>query len=174
MNNLHESMIRFTKPRRAFENPEDFRRQQTAAREMLAVSHTDRKLDCITFASLTDLKPASRLNGTNLDAAFYKSDPIGLIPSDLQSLKSQATYSSGLPSAFGKVSLDGSADGFSGYASSVMSQDINSDATSTNGSMAAFSQSDRLQRRGSFDTESGLSSTHDDMQSQHSSSATEF
>lgn len=101
------------------------------------------------------------------------------IPSDVQSVKSQATYSSGLPSfaaAAGPFAQNGQRansskrPGFaSGYASSVISQDpghsaidtasLRTGTTSTAPSVAniAYSQSDRLRRRLSQSSLAGVS-----------------
>ena len=121
-----------------------------------------------------------RRSGTpsRFDASFYRThDALGYIPSDVQSLRSQATYSSGLPmfaasGAFGsgmprpngaKRSTYGS------YASSIISQDGGPSGTdnasiigsalgaSDRASSMAYSQSDRLQRRSSFSSMAGTS-----------------
>jgi regulator of nonsense transcripts 1 len=116
--------------------------------------------------------PMARRSGTpsRFDASFYRThDALGYIPSDVQSLRSQATYSSGLPvfgapGPFGpgmpRVPGVGKRSTYS-YASSIVSQDAGPSVTD-NGSVAggdgdggsnvniAYSQSDRLRRRSSF------------------------
>ena len=121
-----------------------------------------------------------RRSGTpsRFDASFYRThDALGYIPSDVQSLRSQATYSSGLPmfatsGPFGpgmqrpngaKRSTYGS------YASSIISQDIGPGGNDTasvissavgmsdRASTMAYSQSDRLHRRSSFSSMAGTS-----------------
>ncbi|KAM6500240.1 hypothetical protein JOM56_003254 [Amanita muscaria] len=115
---------------------------------------------------------AARRSGTpsRFDASFYRThDALSYIPSDLQSLRSQATYSSGLP-AFGAPGPygPGASRGVNGskrpysYAASIVSQDAGHSAADTNsvindsGSSVnmAFSQSDRIRRRGSFGSSS--------------------
>jgi len=77
---------------------------------------------------------------SRFDASFYRThDALGYIPSDVQSLRSQATYSSGLPmfntpGPFGP----GAARGANGtkrsqysYASSIVSQDAGPSVTDT-------------------------------------------
>lgn len=109
-----------------------------------------------------------RRSGTpsRFNADFYRThDALGYIPSDVQSIRSQATYSSGLPmfSATGPFgpgmqrNAPGGKRAYS-YASSIVSQDVgpaNNDIGSVINSSASnasisFSQSDRLRRRTSF------------------------
>lgn len=146
-------MIQFSKPRRSLvKSMEQFRRHETNARDYLPNS--------------------GGRSGTpsRFDASFYRThDALAYIPSDVQSLRSQATYSSGLPifaatggfpsgvprgpSGVGKRSTYGS------YASSIVSQDIgppsSSMGASSIGGSIAYSQSDRLRRRGSFSSAAG-------------------
>lgn len=103
---------------------------------------------------------------------------MGYIPSDAQSLRSQATYSSGLPSfaasgSFGPGGPRGGGGGkrgtFGSYASSIISQDAGpassyAETASVAGSAVApgtragsFAQSDRLRRRGSVSSWAGTS-----------------
>ena len=121
-----------------------------------------------------DSPPAGRRSGTpsRFDASFYRThDPLGYIPSDVQSLKSQATYSSGLPmftgtnGPFGQ-SLQRTAGGakrstYGSYASSIISQDAGPSSVADTGSVAAssmaYSQSDRLRRRLSASSLAGAS-----------------
>ena len=123
-------------------------------------------LDCLFLA-------LSRRSGTpsRFDASFYRThDAIGYIPSDVQSLRSQATYSSGLPvfGAPGPFGSGGIPRGVNGgkrstysYASSIVSQDAGPSVTDSSSVVGvptgmgmnpnlAYSQSDRLRRRGSF------------------------
>lgn len=121
------------------------------------------------------LKIVGRRSGTpsRFDASFYRThDAIGYIPSDVQSLRSQATYSSGLPMftassgpfAPGIPRTNGKRSTHGSYASSIISQDAGpsiTDSSSVVGSTSsasnlnlAFSQSDRLRRRGSFGSSS--------------------
>jgi regulator of nonsense transcripts 1 len=119
----------------------------------------------------------SRRSGTpsRFDAAFYRAhDPLAYISPDPQSVKSQGTYSSGLPDfaaasgsfAHGSFNQNGQRTngtkraGFSGYASSVISQDLGASSIDTNSIIGAstapsersatniaYSQSDRQRRR---------------------------
>ena len=107
-----------------------------------------------------------RRSGTpsRFDASFYRThDALGYIPSDVQSLRSQATYSSGLPmfSAPGPFGpgiprgVNGGKRSTYSYASSIVSQDVGPNVTDNSsviggGSSIAYSQSDRLRRRTSF------------------------
>jgi regulator of nonsense transcripts 1 len=121
----------------------------------------------------------ARRSGTpsRFDQSFYRThDALGYIPSDVQSLRSQATYSSGLPmfaanGPFGAGMQRGSAvkRGQYGYASSIISQEgpVGTDSSSVVGSSVgtsdrrstnmAYSQSDRLRRRTSFSSIAGTS-----------------
>jgi regulator of nonsense transcripts 1 len=123
-----------------------------------------------------------RRSGTpsRFDANFYRThDALSYIPSDVQSLRSQATYASGLP-MFGATGPFGPGmprgangakrSGYGSYASSIISQDAGPSVTdsgsvigSTVGtsdraaSAMAYSQSDRLRRRSSFSSVAGAS-----------------
>lgn len=167
-------MIQFSKPRRALNKSLDqFRRHEVSARDLLGTGNGR--------------------SGTpsRFDASFYRThDPLGYIPSDVQSLRSQATYSSGLPSfaattggPFMPNIPRGGANGgakrsvYGGYASSIISQDIGlggvdsrssvaGDGASVLGGVApsvsaassiAYSQADRLRRRGSLSSVAGAS-----------------
>jgi regulator of nonsense transcripts 1 len=128
---------------------EQFKRHETAAREYLNGSSSG--------------------NTTRFDASFYRThDALGYIPSDMQSVRSQATYSSGLPTftssgPFGAQRGPGGAkrSTYSSYASSVVSQDVGNSGSIADtgsvidgGSSIAYNQSDRLRRRGSFGSSS--------------------
>lgn len=124
---------------------------------------------------------AGRRSGTpsRFDTSFYRThDALGYIPSDMQSLRSQATYSSGLPMfaasgpfGAGMQRVNGAKRStYGSYASSIISQDAGpggADTASISGSALgmsdrvnnglAFSQSDRLRRRASFSSMAGTS-----------------
>jgi len=154
LSNLVPSMIQFSKPRRPLDKSLDqYRRHEVSAKEAL---------------------PSTGRSGTpsRFDSAFFRThDPTNFIPPDLQS---QAAYTSGVPAfAAGAgpfssvprgVTTAGSGakrNGYGGYASSIISQDVgNAAATDTasvigsslaasqrQGGNLAFSQSDRLRRR---------------------------
>ncbi|KAI0780521.1 RNA helicase-domain-containing protein [Trametes elegans] len=166
LSNLQPSMIQFSKPRRTLVKAMDqFRRHETSARDYLG-----------NGGVIGD----ARRSGTpsRFDASFYRThDALGYIPSDAQSLRSQATYSSGLPMfaaagpfGSGLQRQNGAKRGtYGSYASSIISQDAGPASTDTSsvvgsavgasdrpGSMA-YSQSDRLQRRSSFSSTAGTS-----------------
>ncbi|KAG2052834.1 hypothetical protein BDR06DRAFT_495840 [Suillus hirtellus] len=104
---------------------------------------------------------------SRFDSSFYRThDALGYIPSDVQFLRSQATYPSGLPmfAAAGRFGIprgSGSVEkrsAYGSYASSIISQDAGPPSTaSIGGSAMAFSQSNRLQRHGSFSYAAGAS-----------------
>ncbi|KAG1865106.1 hypothetical protein C8R48DRAFT_833449 [Suillus tomentosus] len=106
---------------------------------------------------------------SRFDTSSYRThDALGYIPSDVQSLRSQATYSSelpmfaaaggfgpGIPHGCGGV---GKRSTYGSYVSSIISQDAGPPSTaSISGSAMAVSQSDRLQRRGSFSSAASAS-----------------
>ncbi|EGN95695.1 hypothetical protein SERLA73DRAFT_186875 [Serpula lacrymans var. lacrymans S7.3] len=156
LNNLQPSMIQFSKPRRSLgKSMDQFRRHETNARDFMGGR-----------------------SGTpsRFDASFYRThDALGYIPSDVQSLRSQATYSSGLPmfaatGGFGPgaprgVGGNGKRSVYGSYASSIISQDAGPPSGSSvvgGGSVVsaasmAYSQSDRLHRRASFSSVAGAS-----------------
>ncbi|KAF8635544.1 hypothetical protein AX17_003927 [Amanita inopinata Kibby_2008] len=160
LNNLQPSMIQFSKPRRSLvKSIDQFRRHETNARDYLAPAPSNTLIDPM----------AARRSGTpsRFDASFYRThDALGYIPSDVQSLRSQATYASALP-MFGAPGpygpgmsrgVNGAKRSTYGYASSIVSQDaghgpadnnsiINGGGSNIN---VAYSQSDRIRRRGSF------------------------
>lgn len=126
---------------------DQFRRHETSARDYLAPGGT--------------AAPPGGRSGTpsRFDASFYRGhDALGYIPSDVQSLRSQATYASGLPmfTAAGPFARTGGGKRVpTSYASSIISQDAgpSTDASSVVGGSSVhlgYSQSDRLRRRGSF------------------------
>lgn len=145
-------MIQFSKPRRALKM-DSFRRYETNAREYIPNNGTGRSGTPIRF-----------------DPGFYRThDALAYIPSDVQSLRSQATYSSGLPmfAATGGFPPGvprgpggaGKRSAYGSYASSIISQDAGpASSASIGGSVGgslAYSQSDRLRRRGSFSSAAG-------------------
>jgi regulator of nonsense transcripts 1 len=103
-------MIQFSKPRRALvESIDQYRRHDSSAREYLGNTPTN--------------------SGTPscFDASFYRThDPLNYIPSGVQSLRLQATYSSSLPSfnSNGPFNAGGVSkrSGYGPYAPSIMSQ----------------------------------------------------
>jgi regulator of nonsense transcripts 1 len=118
---------------------------------------------------------------SRFDASFYRThDALSFIPSDVQSLRSQATYSSGLPmfttgGPFGPGASRGvngaKRSAYGSYASSIISQDAGPSGSITDNSSVvgsavgpsernmgmAYSQSDRLRRRTSFSSVAGAS-----------------
>ena len=187
LSNLQPSMIQFSKPRRTLDKSmEQFRRHETNARDYLQTTSnsmpSDRKSPVNSklkpILILYDLPALSRRSGTpsRFDASFYRThDAMAYIPSDVQSLRSQATYSSGLPmfNAPGPFGVPGGQRGAAGaskrstysYASSIVSQDAgpsvtdnssvvgvgnNGEGSVIGGASIAYSQSDRLRRRTSF------------------------
>lgn len=89
LNNLQPSMIQFSKPRRPLNQPDRF---GFGAQDSLG-------------AGLNGGELPRRADGpTRFDQSFYSA--VGGIPSDLQSVRSQATYTSGLPS-FGPGQFSG-------------------------------------------------------------------
>lgn len=147
-------MIQFSKPRRSLgKTMEQFRRHETNAREYL--SNTGGR------------------SGTpsRFDASFYRNhSALAYIPSDVQSLRSQATYSSGLPVFAAMAGFPsgvprgpgnvGKRSAYGSYASSIISQDHGPPTSAgigpgSIGGSIAYSQSDRLRRRGSFSSATG-------------------
>ncbi|KAG8760807.1 hypothetical protein FRC14_001835 [Serendipita sp. 396] len=170
LNNLQPSMIQFSKPKHSLDKAMDpFRRHEISAREALS------------SGPVVDGTGRRDSASNRFDSSFYRTrDALSYIPSDMQSLKSQATYSSGLPAfsgASGPFNTNGAGSSkrsaYGGYASSIISQDIrtstSSDAGSVIGSQApserassiAFSQSDRIRRRNSFSSTSDMGSLSD-------------
>jgi len=176
LNNLQPSMIQFSKPRRTLvKSMDQFRRHETNARDFLGSNATgmmDRtsspSLMTTCKLSISNFTALSRRSGTpsRFDASFYRThDALGYIPSDVQSLRSQATYSSGLPmfgapGPFGPGGIPRGANGTKrstySYASSIVSQDAGPAGTDASSVVSAstpgiaYSQSDRLRRRSSF------------------------
>ncbi|KDQ07256.1 hypothetical protein BOTBODRAFT_613657 [Botryobasidium botryosum FD-172 SS1] len=169
LSNLQPSMIQFSKPKRTLGKAMDsFRRHEISAKEALSPQ-----------GAYPDL---NRRSGTpsRFDPMFYRThDTLGYIPSDMQSVHSQAEYTAGLPMFTGAAGPFGQGfqrgingakrSVYGGYASSVISQDVGAsginDAASVVGSVApserasniAFSQSDRLRRRLSLSSMGGTS-----------------
>lgn len=174
-------MIQFSKPRRTLVKAmEQFRRHETNARDYMSNGMMGDGV-CPTVLLHDKLidSCSARRSGTpsRFDASFYRThDALGYIPSDVQSLRSQATYSSGLPmfAASGPFGAGQRPNGtkrstYGSYASSIISQDVGpsgNDAASVIGSTVgtsdrassmAYSQSDRLRRRTSFSSMAGTS-----------------
>ncbi|KAJ8517197.1 hypothetical protein ONZ45_g5573 [Pleurotus djamor] len=168
LNNLQPSMIQFSKPRRSLaKSMEQFRRHETNARDYLATP------------SLGMMDGVRSGTPSRFDASFYRThDALGYIPSDVQSLRSQATYSSGVPmfaaTGYLNPNIPRGANGakrstYGSYASSIISQDAgpNADTASVVGSTIStstrpgpsvtYNQSDRLRRRSSFSSVAGTS-----------------
>ncbi|GAA5867915.1 hypothetical protein JCM1840_003487 [Sporobolomyces johnsonii] len=149
LNNLQPSMIQFSKPRRPYDRNASMNRFQHDARDMLGT------------AGNGDVRGTNGLP-SRFDSSFFRThDAISSIPSDAQSVRSQATYSSGLPtfSQAGSAYPSSVKRSVSSYASSTFSQDLLSsndassvrdDASSVAGggigaaSSVGFSQADRL------------------------------
>ncbi|SGZ22232.1 BQ5605_C022g09458 [Microbotryum silenes-dioicae] len=165
LNNLQPSMIQFSKPRRPYKASENSKRFEHSARDML---DGDRN----------GLGVPSRF-----DSSFFRThDALSSIPSDAQSVRSQATYSSGMPtfSQAGSAYPGSIKRGASSYASSTLSQDLHShasdtasvrdDVSSINGGTAgslAFSQADRLRRDEEFEASSAYKSLGERAWSSH-------
>lgn len=169
-------MIQFSKPRRPLNQPERF---GFGAHDPLG-------------AGLNGGDLPRRADGpTRFDQSFYSA--VGSIPSDLQSVRSQATYTSGLPS-FGPGQFSGRSYASCEYFDSVvekrprstelslsfspsatisqdlMSQDPNAlaDDTSSIAGSIAFSQADRIRRApvGHFGSDYKSVNQDDDARSQ--------
>lgn len=195
-------MIQFSKPRRPYNRNEGQNRFEHSARDVLnggMGSNGDCELHTFRFHPLL---PAPRVRSkltcfhfftargvasvpSRFDPNFYRThDAIGHIPSDAQSVRSQATYASGLPT----FSQSGSSyppsvkrGATSSYASSTFSQDLLShdsasvrdDASSVAGGPAgsiAYSQADRLRDDAGEDYKSQLGWVDDDARSTFSTS----
>jgi regulator of nonsense transcripts 1 len=175
-------MIQFSKPKRSLNKAMDpFRRHEVSAKEAMSNgSGFDGEFSTGLSYSISNSHKGRDSGPSRFDSSFYRShDALSYIPSDTQSLKSQATYSSGLPAfsgTSGPFNTNSRGGGgskrstYGGYASSIISQDIRpsapSDAASVIGSQApsehassiAFSQSDRIRRRASFSSTSDMGS----------------
>ncbi|KAK4053831.1 ATP-dependent RNA helicase [Microbotryomycetes sp. JL201] len=162
LNNLQPSMQQFTRPRRRFDLNEAVDRFEHGNRDVFG-------------------RPPTRF-----DSQYYRGhDAISSIPSDAQSVRSQATYSSGLPTFSqpgASAYSNGIKRGASSYASSAYSQGFMSsndassmrdDASSIAGggdraSTIALSQADRLSMADSmsnFDYKSSHGDFDDDVRS---------
>ncbi|BGO97603.1 ATP dependent helicase [Rhodotorula toruloides ATCC 204091] len=92
LNNLQPSMIQFSKPRRPYDRNASMNRFQHDARDMLNG----------TPNGMGDGRSSNGLP-SRFDSSYYRThDAISSVPSDAQSVRSQATYSSGLPN-FGQA-----------------------------------------------------------------------
>lgn len=193
-------MIQFSKPRRPLDRNANSNRFEHSARDVLNNgngSNLERQFASVpTLAHDIDVfVTASQGNSvpSRFDSSFFRThDTIGHIPSDAQSIRSQATYSSGLPTFSQSTYPSSVKRGLSSsYASSTFSQDLtNGDSNSTRddassvggvesidgGSSIAYSQADRLRRASlslsdavSFDYKSEISWRDDDDRSEISS-----
>ncbi|BGP05935.1 Regulator of nonsense transcripts 1 [Rhodotorula toruloides] len=120
LNNLQPSMIQFSKPRRPYDRNASMNRFQHDARDMLNS----------TPNGLGDSRSSNGLP-SRFDSSYYRThDAISSVPSDAQSVRSQAMYSSGLPnfSQAGSAYLSSMKRG--GGPPSTFSQDFLSSADS--------------------------------------------
>ncbi|MBW0482268.1 hypothetical protein O181_021983 [Austropuccinia psidii MF-1] len=168
LNNLQPSLVQLSKPRKPIDRAELIKRFEPSAREPMASGFSN------NFRANTP---------SRFDQSFYKTHDSFSIPSDAQSMRSQATYASGLPpfslpTSRGLNYSHGSKRGYSGlgggpsssYAPSMISQDFQSqdsrsmrggdDASSVAGSMAdnmtTYSQADRLMTGRSQNDRTGM------------------
>jgi len=131
LTNLQTSLMQLSKPRKQVDKPSfQANRFEHSAREMPGNGHAD----------------AAGVPNRFEHGGFF-TNSTGFIPSDAQSIRSQATYASGMPSA-----LSSYAGSTKRYAASSVRDD---DASSIAGSSIAYSQADRL-RRLETSTENGL------------------
>ncbi|BGP22712.1 ATP dependent helicase [Rhodotorula toruloides] len=120
LNNLQPSMIQFSKPRGPYDRNASMNRFQHDARDMLNGAPN----------GVGDGRGSNGLP-SRFDSSYYRThDAISSVPSDAQSVRSQATYSSGLPnfSQAGSAYLSSLKRG--GGPSSTFSQDFLSSADS--------------------------------------------
>jgi len=171
LNNLQPSLVQLSKPRKPLDRADlPVNRFEPNPRELPPMSYS---------------RSGPTSTPTRFDQSFYKTVDSFSIPSDAQSVRSQATYASGLPpfslpisrsmgypnggkragGGLGSVGVGGSS-----YASSMISQDLQSqdsrsmrgadDASSVADSMAdsvaAYSQADRLLSGRSRNDRTGL------------------
>lgn len=191
-------MIQFSKPRRPFDRNSANNRFQHDARDMLAGTSSS-----LNGQGVGGLGGGGAVQGNGLssrfDSAFFRGhDAISSIPSDVQSVRSQATYSSGLPtfSQAGSTypsSVKRSNASASSYAASTFSQDLLSsndassvrdDASSINGggglgstSSIGFSQADRLSltdAASDYKSQGGWTNQDDGASAYSSSQVTEY
>ncbi|KAG0144315.1 hypothetical protein CROQUDRAFT_47486 [Cronartium quercuum f. sp. fusiforme G11] len=190
LNNLQPSLVQLSKPRKPYNRAEFSNRFETSAREVMAGPM---------------IPPNVRTNTpTRFDQSFYKTHDSFSIPSDAQSVRSQATYASGLPpfglpGARGSMYMNGNKriggpgnGGGSRYAPSMVSTDYQSlDSASVRGGddgssvVGAYSQADRLMMGGGRNDRTGFDylapgmsykggTEDDDARSQLSSLITDF
>ncbi|KAN0066277.1 ATP-dependent RNA helicase [Thecaphora frezii] len=164
LSNLQPSMIQFPRPRRPLQKPGDL-----MARHRLDLNDPVGPGSAAGPAGAGGA--ASRASGPAVgpnNAAFFRThDPMSYIPSDAQSVISmgtQATYPSVHMPPFGNHSAGrdaGLGAGLNGaYASSIMSQDVDSESVAGSTAPPAsitYSQSDRLRRRLSLNSMGGAS-----------------
>ncbi|GAA5958204.1 hypothetical protein JCM3765_002847 [Sporobolomyces pararoseus] len=197
LNNLQPSMIQFSKPRRPFDRNSANNRFQHDARDMLTGSTSSSGNSNLNGQGVEGAVQGGNGFSSRFDSAFFRGhDAISSIPSDVQSVRSQATYSSGLPtfSQAGSTypsSVKRSNASSSSYAASTFSQDLllsSNDASSvrddlssingglgglgSNASSIGFSQADRLSltdAASDYKSQGGWT-TQDDAASAYSSS----
>jgi hypothetical protein len=141
-------MIQFSKPRRPFDKTAHIDRFATNAREMMP-----------TY----DRRPApSRFEPGGFVAA---NGGTGNLAPDAQSIRSQASYASGLPASLLASTVGRRTPYASSYAPSIISQaGRDDDASSIAGSSIAYSQADRLSVAGDSEYKQGFGD--DDTRSQ--------
>lgn len=164
LSNLQPSMIQFSKPKKSLSRALDpFRRFETPANE-----YSEKGGETSSFANLTaerNTAPAP----SRFDAAYYRThDTIAFVPPDAQSVVSQAVTQSFPLSAMGFPGGAGKKMSYTGYASSVISQqpaDMTGDGLhpghalapmSSRASSIAYSQYDRLPAGPSMGLGAGL------------------
>ncbi len=170
LSNLQPSMIQFSRPRRPLQKPGDL---------MARYRHDLNGNDPLAQGGAGDGGAGGAAGGLNgglppmpsktPDTSFLRGhDAMSYIPSDAQSIASlntQAPYPSSRLPPFAASSVSGSSRLGStpfgaSYASSIISQDVDIDAASQAGSSIAptsYNQSDRLHRKNSFESQSGVS-----------------
>jgi hypothetical protein len=133
------ALIQFSRPRRPMDGTR-VNRFEHSARELMAPAVPER--ECSHSEVYLSDSPTARspVKGvpTRFEPGFFRNET-GYIPSDVQSIRSQATYVSGLPSNF-------TSSGLSSYGGSMRSVKTASVAGSFADETAsiAFSQADRL------------------------------
>lgn len=173
---------------------DQFRRHETSARDYISGGGpapgmmSDSQWLSAVAINLFSQRVLGRRSGTpsRFDASFYRThDPMGYIPSDAQSLRSQATYASGMPVFTPGMGM-GMGRGKSSYASSIISQDAGAGSSVMAGSVVggpistgslAYSQSDRIRSRSPNGSEAGslaLSSQYGDYKSQGQDDASDL
>lgn len=143
-------MIQFSKPKRPFDKNNPINRFETNAREAIS-----------NGGGFVSPRPApSRFE----PGGFYNANGNGQIAPDAQSIRSQASYASGLPASLLASTVGRRTPYASSYAPSIISQaGRDDDASSIAGSSIAYSQADRLSVAGDSEYKQGFD---DDTRSQ--------